>query len=69
VIHPANTHPGVKRYVLASRDASTAASYAKKYKFQKSFGSYHALLDDPEVDFVYISTPNGQHYESGPRRP
>lgn len=50
-------------YAIASRDADTAASQAKKYNFQKSYGSYQALLDDPEVDFVYISTPNGLHYE------
>ncbi|KAL2424522.1 hypothetical protein ABEF95_011388 [Exophiala dermatitidis] len=62
-IHPAETHPDVILYAIASRDADTAASQAKKYHFQKSYGSYQALLDDPEVDFVYISTPNGLHYE------
>ncbi|KAL2393783.1 hypothetical protein ABEF92_002926 [Exophiala dermatitidis] len=62
-IHPAETHPDVILYAIASRDADTAASQAKKYHFQKSYGSYQALLDDSEVDFVYISTPNGLHYE------
>ncbi|KAJ4612720.1 hypothetical protein HRR85_004301 [Exophiala dermatitidis] len=57
------THPDVILYAIASRDADTAASQAKKYHFQKSYGSYQALLDDSEVDFVYISTPNGLHYE------
>ena len=62
-IHPAETHPDVILYAIASRDADTAAKSAKSYAFQKSYGSYQALLDDPEVDFVYISVPNGLHYE------
>lgn len=62
-IHPAETHPDVILYAVASRDLSTAQKFAKSYKFQKAFGSYQELLEDPQVDFVYISTPNGQHYE------
>lgn len=61
--HPAETHPGVIPYAIASRDESTAQSTAKKYGFKKHYGSYEALLADAEVDFVYISTPNGLHYE------
>ncbi|KAK5090592.1 hypothetical protein LTR05_000767 [Lithohypha guttulata] len=62
-IHPAETHPDVILYGIASRTLESAKTHAKKYKFQKAFGSYQELLDDTEVDFVYISTPNGQHYE------
>ncbi|EON66977.1 NAD binding Rossmann fold oxidoreductase [Coniosporium apollinis CBS 100218] len=61
--HPAETHPDVILYAIASRDAASAQKTAKQYKFQKSYGSYQALLDDPEVDAVYVSTPNGMHYE------
>lgn len=50
-------------YGIASRNIQAAQDYAKKYKFKKAFPTYQALLDDPEVDFVYISTPNGQHFE------
>ena len=62
-IHPAETHPDVELYAIASRDASSAGKAAKSYKFKKSYGSYQALLDDPQVDMVYVSTPNGLHYE------
>lgn len=62
-MHPAETHPDVILYAIASRDESTAKTTAKKYGFKKHYGSYQALLDDSEVDFVYISTPNGLHYE------
>jgi predicted dehydrogenase len=40
-----------------------AQQAAKKYNFKKAVGSYQELLDDPDVDIVYISTPNGLHYE------
>ncbi|PWY94557.1 putative NAD binding Rossmann fold oxidoreductase [Aspergillus sclerotioniger CBS 115572] len=63
IIHPIETHPDVILYSIASRDASTAAKAAKQYHFAKSSGSYQELLDDPEVDIVFISTPNGLHYE------
>jgi predicted dehydrogenase len=63
IIYPSKTHPDVVLYAVASRDAQRAASFAKKYGFQKSYGSYQSLLDDPEVDIVYIPTPNSLHYE------
>ncbi|TFK66147.1 NAD(P)-binding protein, partial [Pluteus cervinus] len=63
IIHPAEMHPDVVLYAIASRDVATAKSYAKKYGFQKFFGSYEELLNDAEVDFVYISLPNSMHYE------
>lgn len=63
VIHPAESHPSVILYAIASRDLSTAQKAKEQYKFTKAYGSYEDLLDDPEIDFVYISTPNGLHYE------
>ena len=50
-------------YAIASRDAATAQIHARKYHFQKWYGSYEDLLADPLVDFVYISVPNSLHFE------
>lgn len=63
VIHPAETHPSVILYGIASRNFKTAQHQAKLYNFAKAYGSYQDLLDDPAIDFVYISTPNAFHYE------
>ncbi|PFH50974.1 hypothetical protein AMATHDRAFT_60184 [Amanita thiersii Skay4041] len=63
IIHPVESHPEAILYAIASRDAQVARSQARKYKFQKSYGSYEELLSDPAVDLVYISTPNGEHFE------
>ncbi|KAF3483533.1 NAD binding oxidoreductase [Arthroderma uncinatum] len=63
VIHPAETHPDVELYGIASRDAQTAKNAATKYGFSKSYGSYQELLDDPLISMVYISLPNSLHFE------
>ncbi|KLO11049.1 NAD binding Rossmann fold oxidoreductase [Schizopora paradoxa] len=63
IFKPAQTHPDVIIHAIASRDAKTAADEAKKYGIPKSYGSYQALLDDQEIEAVYISLPNGMHCE------
>ena len=63
VIYPAMSHSGFNLYAVAARDINRAAAFAKKHGFATSFGSYQALLDDPEVDVVYVPLPNSLHYE------
>jgi predicted dehydrogenase len=46
---------------IASRDADRAASYAAAHGIPRSFDSYHGLIDDPDVDAVYIALPNHLH--------
>jgi predicted dehydrogenase len=61
LFNPAASYAGAEVIAIASRDAETAKSTAKKYGIPKSYGSYEALLADPEVEAVYISLPNGLH--------
>jgi D-xylose 1-dehydrogenase (NADP+, D-xylono-1,5-lactone-forming) len=46
---------------VASRDRSRAESYAREHGLERAHGSYEALLEDPEVDAVYVSLPNSLH--------
>ena len=48
---------------VASREADRAEAYAVEHGIPRSHGSYEALLEDPEVDAVYISLPNSLHVE------
>ena len=48
---------------VASRDADRAEAYAVEHGIQRSHGSYEALVEDPDVDAVYISLPNSLHVE------
>lgn len=51
-------------YAVASRDIKKAEDFAQKYNSEKYYGSYEELLNDPNVDIVYISTPNSMHFEN-----
>jgi predicted dehydrogenase len=48
---------------IASRDAATAEAVATRLGIPRAHGSYEALLEDPDVDAVYIPLPNHLHAE------
>lgn len=48
---------------VASRDISTAEAYAREWKIPRAYGSYEALLQDPEIDVIYNPLPNHLHAE------
>ena len=48
---------------IASRTPARAKNYAKKWGIDQYYGSYQTLLDNPEIDAVYISLPNHLHAE------
>lgn len=63
------TIPGMKQaencrlYAIAGRDPAKAERFREEFGFAKAYGSYEELLDDPEVQAVYIPLPNMIHYE------
>ena len=46
---------------IASRDAGKAEQTAKALGIEKSYGSYEALLADPDIDIIYNPLPNHLH--------
>jgi D-xylose 1-dehydrogenase (NADP+, D-xylono-1,5-lactone-forming) len=63
LIPGAHASPKVELAAVASRDAARADAYAKEWEIERSYGSYEALLADPEIEAVYISLPNTLHCE------
>ena len=54
----------IRLYAVASRNLERAQDFAKKWNFEKAYGSYEELYNDPEVDAVYIANPHAFHLES-----
>jgi len=46
---------------VASRALDRASAYAAEWQIPRALGSYDALLDDPDIDVVYIGLPNSLH--------
>lgn len=46
---------------ISSRDLKTAKAWAAKLGIPKAYGSYEAMLADPEVEAVYNPLPNHLH--------
>src|SRR3977135_1182178 len=63
VIPAAHVSPKVELIAVASRDQARADDYAKKWEIERAYGSYEALLNDADVEAVYISLPNAMHVE------
>jgi len=55
--------PDSELVAVASRTGERAAAYAREWDVPRAHGSYEALLDDEDVEAVYISLPNGPHVE------
>jgi len=63
VIPGAHASAKVDLVGVASRDLARAEEYARKWEIPRAYGSYEALLEDPEIEAVYISLPNTMHPE------
>jgi D-xylose 1-dehydrogenase (NADP+, D-xylono-1,5-lactone-forming) len=52
----------VQVLAVASRDLGRATSFAAEHGIARPYGSYEALLADPDVEAVYIPLPNSLHH-------
>lgn len=55
--------PAVEVVAVASRDAAKAHDFAAAHRIAGWHGSYEALLDDPQVEAIYLPLPNSLHAE------
>ena len=54
---------GIEAYAVGSRRQETADAFAAKFGLKKAYGSYTALIADPDVDLVYVGTPHSHHFD------
>jgi predicted dehydrogenase len=48
-------------YGVASRNPANAQAFAKIFQLTQVYDSYAELVKDPDIDVVYIATPNQTH--------
>jgi len=55
---------GAELVAVGSRSQENADAFARDFQAHRSYGSYERLVNDPEVDVIYIATPHNLHYEN-----
>lgn len=48
---------------IASRSLEKAQEKAKEWNIPRSYGSYESLLEDKEINVVYVAMINSEHYK------
>jgi predicted dehydrogenase len=61
LLKPAASVDGVQVAAIAARDRSRAGAYAAKHGIPLVHASYRALVEDPDIDAVYIPLPAALH--------
>ncbi|MGF1588353.1 MAG: Gfo/Idh/MocA family protein [Pleurocapsa sp.] len=52
---------GAQLWGVSSRTAKNAQAFAKILQVPRAYDSYEQLVQDPDIDVVYIGTPNHTH--------
>ncbi|MBN15881.1 MAG: NAD-binding protein [Pelagibacterium sp.] len=55
--------PHAEVVAISSRDGGRARAVADRFAIPRAYGSYEALLEDPEIDVVYNPLPNHLHVD------
>jgi xylose dehydrogenase (NAD/NADP) len=63
LIPPLQTSKRNQLLAVASRSQSKAEEYAHEWHIPRAYGSYEALLADPEIEAIYNPLPNSMHAE------
>lgn len=53
----------VEVYAISSRSKEKVEEFRREFSLFKAYGSYEELVNDEEVEMVYIATPHSHHYE------
>lgn len=56
--------PGAKLIAVASRDLDRSAEFARQYGAGHYYGTYEEIVNCPNLDAVYIATPNHLHHDN-----
>jgi predicted dehydrogenase len=63
LLRPARLLPGVDVVAIAARDEARATRFAARFGIPRVHRTYAELVEDPQVDAVYVPLPNSLHAE------
>jgi predicted dehydrogenase len=55
----------VEVVAVSSRHQDSADAFAAEEGIERAYGDYARMLEDPDIDVVYIGTPHGSHHPMG----
>ena len=55
---------GGKVLAAASNTPGKAEAFTKKWGIERAYEKYEALVEDPDIDIIYITTPNAFHHKN-----
>lgn len=53
----------VSLYAVAARDLERAQQFADTHGVERAYGGYEEMLQDQQVQLVYVATPHSHHYQ------
>ncbi|KAF3038542.1 hypothetical protein E8E12_008590 [Didymella heteroderae] len=56
--------PGSSAHAAFGRDPATLSAFTEKFAIKKSYDTIESLLDDGEVDVVYVGLPSHLHHDA-----
>jgi predicted dehydrogenase len=63
LVRPARHQERAEVVAVAARDRARAERFAAKHRIPRVHDRYEDVVEDPDVDAVYVPLPNGRHAE------
>ena len=54
---------GFRPFAIGSRSLEKARTFAGRWGIERAYGSYSEVVDDPDVDLLYVATPHSHHFD------
>jgi predicted dehydrogenase len=56
--------PDAQLFAVASRSEDRARDFARQYNIPYFYGGYEKIVQNPDIDIIYVATPHTYHYEN-----
>ena len=62
-LHALQEAQNVSCTAVFSRKEETARAFADKFQIRQIYTDYERMLEDDNIDFIYVASPNSLHYD------